>query len=105
MKTNIYKITIHKNGHFLQMYWFIGAIPTQDELLEIIKRRASKSLVQDVLFDADCSIQIVKQIGIPDEIGPCTGKKWLIMDIEVGKITVEREEAWTVSTFLEKSDG
>jgi hypothetical protein len=96
MKTNIYKVTIFRNGRLHQWYRFIGRVPTTEEMVAAIDRRLDGSKNCERARDAYFSTQIVTEIGIPTEIGPTTGDTWVLVGIEIGKIRVEREDAWTL---------
>lgn len=94
MKTDIYKITIFKNKRLHQWFRFVGRVPTKEEVIEVIQDCLGDSLVDDDNREAYFSTQIVSEIGIPTEIGPGTGTTWVLLDIEIGKIRVEREKGW-----------
>ena len=65
-------------------------------MLAAIKRRLGESLVCDNLKQEYNERRIISAIGIPVQIGPCTGDTWEIMGIELGRVQVEREEAWAL---------
>jgi hypothetical protein len=96
MKTDIFKVTLHLEGIYFAHYRFIGRAPTKEELLAAIKRRLNGSLVSEDIGQALYERRMVSEIGIPVQIGPCTGDTWEIMGIELGRVQVEREEAWTL---------
>ena len=101
MKTDVYKVTIGKEGTYHTDFLFVGRKPTKKELLEAIKRRLDESLgIHYNHRDANDSTMIVEEIGIPDEVGPCKGTKWFIMGIEIGEVEVRCLDAWV----LEVSD-
>jgi hypothetical protein len=97
MKSDVYKVTIGKNGTYHTDFLFVGRKPTKKELLEAIKRRLDES--RGIHYDhrkANDSTMIVEEIGIPDKVGVCQGTKWFIMGIEMGEVEVRRLDAWTL---------
>jgi hypothetical protein len=97
MKTDVYDVTIREQGIYHERYHFVGRVPTKKELLEAIERRLDGSLVCDNINDAYSSRTIVREVGIP-EIGTLNGKVWKVLGSEIGSVTVEHVDAWTLET-------
>ncbi len=102
MKTDIYKVTIYKHDNYHQVYRFVGRVPTKEELLDAIGRRKGNSLRHKITWAAQCSTEIITQTGIPEKTGVLSPVKWSICGVKIGKVTVEREDAWTLDPEEEK---
>jgi hypothetical protein len=96
VKTKIYKVTIYRHDRYHAAYRFIGRAPTKEEMLSAIERRLDGSLVSSNRIDAHYSAKIISEIGVPTKLGPLTGATWEVIGVELGKVTIERENAWTL---------
>jgi hypothetical protein len=96
MKTDVYKVSLERKGIYHARFFFVGSIPTQQDLLSAIDRREGGSLSSEDQYDAYCSREIVEHVGIPKEVGVLDGETWNILGIEIGKVTIEALEAWTL---------
>ena len=98
MKVVVYRLNIYHNGHYHQRYRFTGRMPTAEDVLEAIARRRGDSRVYAVATDAYHSEEIVKAIGIPGtgdlSNAKAWEKTWRVIDVEVGKLHLEKEEVW-----------
>lgn len=91
-KTDIYEVTLSRRGSFLAKYRFVGRGPTKGDLLVAIELRW-QGLAGNVT-QAKHEKLVASTIGVPPEIN--TSDTWEIMGVELGKVQVQKVEAWTL---------